>query len=234
MTSRNEQTREFIAADLNDAINYPHDAIRLLAETGTDDTTTTPAELKASARAVTTAQSTLHTQTPDQRRLLNSPEPDLATIAARPVAEATVIPPDELLDNLPAYLAWLRDPARRPRPRLDREPSPPAHRPHETGDPAVQLDLFAGAHGRPVVHVVRGSVLRYPDLAAKLREPPLKFRRPEQWNGYIPPDTCGSAPNLSPRRDALIVLVEEAARRDREGWPPEPKNSQSPAQGAHT
>lgn len=33
----------------------------------------------------------------------------------------------------------------------------------------------------------RGAVLRYPDLAARLCQPPLNFRRPDNWNGFIPP-----------------------------------------------
>lgn len=83
----------------------------------------------------------------------------------------------------------------------------------------------------------RESVLKYPDLARALTEPPLGFRRPEEWNGYIPPgampqDACPqcrndpgrrgcrnpmhTAPlNNSPRRTALVALVEEASRRDK-------------------
>jgi len=33
----------------------------------------------------------------------------------------------------------------------------------------------------------RERVLRYPDLAKLLTEPPLNYDRPDQWNGYVPP-----------------------------------------------
>jgi hypothetical protein len=35
--------------------------------------------------------------------------------------------------------------------------------------------------------VTRERVLAYPDLAGRLTRPPLNFKRPEQWNGYVPP-----------------------------------------------
>lgn len=76
------------------------------------------------------------------------------------------------------------------------------------------------------MHVVRDSVLRYPDLAARLCEPPIGYEKATQWNGYVPPDTCGNALNLSPRREALVELVNEAARRDREGWTPSELDTQ--------
>ncbi len=60
----------------------------------------------------------------------------------------------------------------------------------------------------------RGLVLRYPDLAAKLTEPPIGFTRPEMWNGYIPPATdCMGAMNTARCRPALLALVAEAERR---------------------
>jgi hypothetical protein len=59
----------------------------------------------------------------------------------------------------------------------------------------------------------RGLVLRYPDLAAKLTEPPLRFTTPEHWNGYIPPSTWNQAINTAPCRTALLALVEEAEKR---------------------
>jgi hypothetical protein len=70
--------------------------------------------------------------------------------------------------------------------------------------------------------VDRERVLRYPDLAQKLTEPPLRYANPRQWNGFIPPDVCGQQLNLSPRRDALWALATEAYRRDVEGWTPSP------------
>lgn len=90
----------------------------------------------------------------------------------------------------------------------------------------------------------RERVLRYPDLAARLTEPPLTFRQPEDWNGYVPPrtlaeDTCEWCPspervnrgedcrnpqhlakvNDSPRRAALIEICAEAFRREQEETP---------------
>ncbi|MGW5197322.1 hypothetical protein [Streptomyces spiralis] len=59
----------------------------------------------------------------------------------------------------------------------------------------------------------RGLVLRYPDLAAKLIEPPISHSAPELWNGYIPPATWNQAMNTARCRTALLALVAEAERR---------------------
>lgn len=82
----------------------------------------------------------------------------------------------------------------------------------------------------------RASVLKHPDLARRLTEPPLGFRTSTDWSGYIPPaadpqdpcDRCRADPgkggcrnrgrhtarlNDSARRRALVELVDEAARR---------------------
>jgi hypothetical protein len=60
----------------------------------------------------------------------------------------------------------------------------------------------------------RGLVLRYPELAAALTQPPIGFSSPEKWNGYIPPATdCTGAMNTARCRPALIALVAEAERR---------------------
>jgi hypothetical protein len=60
----------------------------------------------------------------------------------------------------------------------------------------------------------RGLVLRYPDLAAKLTQPPINHSAPEMWNGFIPPSTdCTGAMNTAPCRPALLALVAEAERR---------------------
>lgn len=59
-------------------------------------------------------------------------------------------------------------------------------------------------------------ITRYPDIRAKLCDPPLDYAKPEQWHGYIPPAydaerVDGVVPlNDSPRRAALL---EEAAER---------------------
>jgi hypothetical protein len=62
-------------------------------------------------------------------------------------------------------------------------------------------------------------VNRYKDIAAKLCDPPLGYKSPGQWRGYIPPaydpeHIDGVIPlNHSPRRTALMALLEEAAER---------------------
>lgn len=60
----------------------------------------------------------------------------------------------------------------------------------------------------------RGLVLRYPDLAAKLTERPLRFTTPEHWNGFIPPATWNQALNTTPGRPVLLALVAEAEKRN--------------------
>lgn len=59
----------------------------------------------------------------------------------------------------------------------------------------------------------RTAVLAHPDLAQRLTEPPLGWAKPEQWNGGIPPETFSGEHNNSARREALIEIVAEAARR---------------------
>ncbi|MFJ5644100.1 hypothetical protein [Streptomyces sp. NPDC093223] len=59
----------------------------------------------------------------------------------------------------------------------------------------------------------RSLVLRYPELAEQLTRPPIRFSRPEVWNGYIPPATdCTGAMNTTSCRRALLDLVAEAER----------------------
>lgn len=60
----------------------------------------------------------------------------------------------------------------------------------------------------------RRGVLGHPDLAKKLTEPPIGYERPEQWNGFVPPELWREQHNDSARREALVELVTEAARRD--------------------
>jgi hypothetical protein len=62
-------------------------------------------------------------------------------------------------------------------------------------------------------------VMRYPDLRDKLCLPPIGYAKPEQWNGFVPPafdpESEGGVIRLndSPRRTALLALLEEAAER---------------------
>jgi hypothetical protein len=62
-------------------------------------------------------------------------------------------------------------------------------------------------------------VMRYPDIAARLCDPPLRYASPNQWHGFIPPAydrerVDGTTPlNTSPYRAALMAILEAAAER---------------------
>lgn len=68
-------------------------------------------------------------------------------------------------------------------------------------------------------------VLAHPDLAEQLTSRLIGYIRPQDWTGYIPPaEIPGSETspgyyvlNPSPRRAALVALVEEARRREGAG-----------------
>jgi hypothetical protein len=78
----------------------------------------------------------------------------------------------------------------------------------------------------------RARVLRHEDIAQRLLEPPLRYSRPEVWNGYIPPATgpygakwpdddgrgygVDDAPNTSPCRAALMDLLRAVVEREQE------------------
>jgi hypothetical protein len=78
----------------------------------------------------------------------------------------------------------------------------------------------------------RAMVLKHEDLKAALCAPTVGYTRADQWNGFIPPPTIpspgegatgpttetgtGFMKNMSPRRQALILIVEEAERREKE------------------
>lgn len=65
----------------------------------------------------------------------------------------------------------------------------------------------------------RRLVFAYPDIAARLCQPPLNFARPDHWRGYIPPafmppNEVGIVKlNDSPNRVALLAILEAAAER---------------------
>lgn len=65
----------------------------------------------------------------------------------------------------------------------------------------------------------RALVLKHPDLAERLTQPPISHTTPEHWTGYIPPahdpETFGGGRpiNTSPIRAALAALVAEAEQR---------------------
>lgn len=60
----------------------------------------------------------------------------------------------------------------------------------------------------------RETVLAHPDLAEKLTRPPLGYAQPSQWNGFVPPEKYDGQINDSPRRAALVAIVDEALARD--------------------
>lgn len=60
----------------------------------------------------------------------------------------------------------------------------------------------------------RRAVLGHHDLAAKLTQPPLDYALADQWNGFVPPELWNGQVNDSPRRAALVELVDEALRRN--------------------
>jgi hypothetical protein len=61
----------------------------------------------------------------------------------------------------------------------------------------------------------RYRVLKHPDLAARLTEPPIGFAEARQWTGYVPPRIWGGQLNVCPQRQALAAICNEAL--DREG-----------------
>lgn len=83
----------------------------------------------------------------------------------------------------------------------------------------TRLIKQAQAAGRSENARRRALVLRHPDLAARLTEPPLRHTTPEHWTGYIPPaydpETYGGGQpiNTSPARAALVALLAEAEHR---------------------
>lgn len=87
------------------------------------------------------------------------------------------------------------------------------------GDVALMRELAvrASRHGAEIDVTTnaerRRAVLSHPDLAERLCEHPLSYKRPDQWTGYIPPEMWQGQPNRSPRREALVAIYEEALAR---------------------
>lgn len=77
---------------------------------------------------------------------------------------------------------------------------------------AVQQAANRNRHQREIV-------LRYPAIAKRLTEPPLRLAEPRQWTGYIPgyweaEDRHGRVrPNLSPIRAQLEAILFAACER---------------------
>lgn len=61
----------------------------------------------------------------------------------------------------------------------------------------------------------RALVLRHPEVARRLTRPPLDYARPEQWTGYIPPESWNGEHNDSPRRAALLDIIAAAEAVER-------------------
>lgn len=67
----------------------------------------------------------------------------------------------------------------------------------------------------PECQARRELVLRHPDIAVRLTQPPLRYTRPEVWNGWIPPLTWREQINDSPRRKALMEIVAAAQKAEK-------------------
>lgn len=75
--------------------------------------------------------------------------------------------------------------------------------------------------GQRVAAARRERVLKQPDLARLLCEPPLSLPTPEMWTGYIPPAEVPNnsefrpyKPNKSPIRRQLIEVCNLVAERE--------------------
>lgn len=90
----------------------------------------------------------------------------------------------------------------------------PAAKPNPSAYARVQ-ELLAGRSeaARKERNANLGAVLQFPDLYARLTEPPIGYARPDQWTGFIPPELSDGAHNGSGRREALLALVTEARAR---------------------
>jgi hypothetical protein len=70
----------------------------------------------------------------------------------------------------------------------------------------------------------KARVLAHPDIAARLTEPPMRYTRPDQWSGYIPPQWIAGAGdnpaegrlNTSPYRAQLVDIMTELVQRERQ------------------
>jgi hypothetical protein len=74
----------------------------------------------------------------------------------------------------------------------------------------VEIDVTTNAERK-------ATVLRHPDLAARLCEAPMRCSSPERWSGFIAPEMTATGPNTSPYRAQVVAIYEEALRREQEG-----------------
>src|SRR5258708_27557204 len=109
---------------------------------------------------------------------------------------------------------------------------PPEHRLHQIAAKVIGAERECAER--------RARVLKHPDLAKRLTEPPISYAKATQWNGWIPPRAIdfeatrevlrdstgypnkagrvalGERQNDSPRRTALVELAAEAWRREQD------------------
>ena len=99
---------------------------------------------------------------------------------------------------------------------------------------ALMKQARAAAHAENTRR--RALVLRHPDLAERLTQPPISHTTPQHWTGYVPPEydapsVGGGQPiNTSPARRALAALVAEAEARDTAGRTFPQQRTTAPAQ----
>lgn len=86
---------------------------------------------------------------------------------------------------------------------------------HLQGD-LVEFLKVSIRDGRAAAERRRALILRHPDLAERLTKDPLNYTTPEHWNGSVPPETWREARNDSPRRPAILALLDEAQRREQQ------------------
>ncbi len=91
---------------------------------------------------------------------------------------------------------------------------PPAIGSGRRGGPNAEFIAARQQSGQQTRRPNRDAVLSYPDLAARLTEPPLDYPKPEQWTGFIPPEMFNNQRNSSPQRAALAEIAAEAHARD--------------------
>jgi hypothetical protein len=91
-------------------------------------------------------------------------------------------------------------------------PTPPPPPPPPPTPPPGRVT----APGRTAADVERDRVLRHPDIAARLCDPPLRYSRPENWTGYVPPETWQGKRNDAPQRTQLLDIITAAVKREKE------------------
>jgi hypothetical protein len=62
----------------------------------------------------------------------------------------------------------------------------------------------------------RGRVLAHPGIAHRLTLPPLNYKQPDQWTGYIPPGIWREQTNSAPERAALLDICAAVMEREAE------------------